>query len=102
MDNEKSLLFLPHVLGIFTGFIGPLITLLISKKELKEHSKKALNWQLSNLIYSIISGILTIILVGFVLLFVLMVLNVIFCIIATVKASNSTLWDYPLSIKFFK
>jgi uncharacterized Tic20 family protein len=102
MDNEKSLQVLPHVLGIFTGFIGPLVTLLISKDELKDHSKKALNWQLSLLIYSIVSGILVIVLVGLILLPVLMLLNLIFSIMAAVKASDSKLWDYPLSIKFLK
>lgn len=102
MDNEKSLQFLPHVLGIFTGFLGPLVTLLISKEELKEHSKKALNWQLSLLIYTIISTILVIILIGFLLLSVLFVLNLVFSIMAAVKASDSELWDYPLTIKFLK
>ena len=102
-NSNNNLEFLPHLLGILTGFIGPLITLLVSKDDsLKEHSKKALNWQFSLLIYSVISIILVFVLLGFVLLAVLGILNLIFPIIAIAKATNEELWDYPLSIRFFK
>ena len=101
--KKNDLLFLPHLLGIFTGFLGPLIVLLVTEdKSLKNHAKAALNWQFSSLIYYIVSGILMLILIGFVLALVISILNIIFCIIAAVKASDGELWNYTLSIPFFK
>lgn len=99
---KDNMVILPHILGIFTGFIGPLITLLVGEGKLKEHSKSALNWQISLLIYSIISGILVLVLVGILLLLILGVLNVVFCVLAAVKASDDKKWDYPMTIKFLK
>ena len=102
-NSNNDLGFLAHLLGILTGFIGPLITYCVAEDDsLKEHSKKALNWQFSLLIYFVISFILIFVLIGFLLLIVLAILNLVFPIIAIVKATNGELWDYPLAIKFFK
>ncbi|HDP73978.1 MAG TPA: DUF4870 domain-containing protein, partial [Candidatus Woesearchaeota archaeon] len=102
-SDERIFGILSHVLGIFTGFIGPLIIMLVAKDKMaRNHAKFALNWQLSVLIYSIVAGILIIVFIGALLLAVIGVLNLIFCILAAVKASNNELWKYPLSIQFFK
>lgn len=102
-DLDNTLKFLSHLLGLFTGFLGPLIILLVSKKEdEKNHAKYALNWQFSLMIYVLVSIPLIFILIGFVLLPALFVLNLVFCIMATVKASENLLWKYPLAISFFK
>ena len=101
-ESNKTLAIINHVLGIFTGFLGPLIILLVSSdKTVKLHAKKALNWQFSVLIYGILSGILVFLLIGIPLLIILSVLNVIFPIIAAIKAGEGKIWDYPISIKFF-
>jgi uncharacterized Tic20 family protein len=103
MTKNKGLNILTHILGYLTTWLGPLIILLITKeKDVKEHAKKALNWQISLTIYAIISGILMIVLIGFLLLIVIGILDLIFCIIAAIKASNNELWDYPLAIPFLK
>ena len=116
--SDQGIAFLPHLLGLFTGFVGPLITYLVAKDAtLKEHSKKALNWQFSLIIYVILSTILMVIsiilavilpailalmIISIFLLIALEILTFVFSIIALVKASNGELWDYPLAIKFFK
>lgn len=101
--SKDNMVILPHILGLLTWIVGPLITLLASdNKDLKEHSKKALNWQISLTIYSIVSGILMIILIGFLFLMILGLLNLVFCILAAVKAADGELWDYPLTINFLK
>ncbi len=101
--NDRVLAILTHVLALFFSFLAPLIVLLVSKSDhVKKHAKKALNWQLSRMIYSLVSAILVFLLVGIFFLAALGVLNLVFCIIAAVKAGNDELWDYPLSIKFFK
>lgn len=102
-SNDRVLAILTHVLAIFFGFLAPLIILLVSKSAyVKKHARKALNWQFSRLIYALVSAILVFLLVGILFLIALAVLNLVFCIIAAVKAGNDELWDYPLSIKFFK
>ncbi len=102
-SNDRTLAIFTHVLGLFFGFLAPLIILLFSKSDyVKKHAKKALNWQFSRLIYAAVSLILILILVGILFIFALALLNIVFCIIAAVKAGNDELWDYPLSIRFFK
>ena len=91
----NALILIPFIL-LFT-LIGYL-----SDKYNKKHAKAALNWQFSALIYTIISFVLIIVLIGIVLLVVIGVLNLVFSIIAAVKAGNGEVWKYPLSIKFFK
>lgn len=111
--DENSTRILPHLLGIFTGWIGPLVLLLVIKsQETKQHSRKALNWQISYSIYSILIILLVIfflfsqkilLFVFFILTFIsLCLLDIIFCIIASVKANKGELWDYPLSIRFLR
>ena len=119
-SDDLTLAVLAHVLGLFVGFLGPLIILLVSKsKPVKEHARNALNWQISVMIYCVVSVILLfvlvgflllisvyianfIVLVGFLLLVALCIANFIFCIIAAVKAGNGETWKYPLSIPFLK
>ena len=74
------------------GFIlGPLIIWLIKKDEFEfvnEQGKEALNFQISMLIYGIISLILCIIVIGLIFLLIWAILEIIFIIIASVKANN--------------
>lgn len=102
MANEKTLNILTHLLGLIIGFIGPLIMYFVTEGNSKNHAKAALNWQLSFLIYYIVSMILVVVVIGAVLMPIVLILDVVFIIIATVKASKGELWKYPLSIPFFK
>jgi hypothetical protein len=116
-QEDKTLSILAHVLGIFSWFIGPLVIYLSTKDEkAKKHAAKALNWQISVAIYYaalfiflIISFILVVIFIGllfvvicYLAMFALGILNLVFCILAAVKANQDELWDYPLSIPFVK
>jgi len=101
--TDKTINILTHILALFTGFLGPLIIFLASEDKIaKKHAKYALNWQFSLMIYIFVSIPLVFILIGIPLLIAIGVLNTIFCIIATVKASENTFWKYPLAIPFFK
>jgi len=102
-QQERTLGILSHVLGLFTSFIGPLIIYLASEDKFsKDQAKEALNWQFSLIIYSIISAILMIILIGFLLIIALGIMNLVFSIIAAIKASEGKTYQYPLTIRFFK
>lgn len=100
---DTTLPILTHILGILTGFIGALIVLLATNDEAtKKHARRALNWQLSLLIWYAISFVLILVLIGFVFLAVFALLNIIFCIIAAVKAGRNELYEYPLTIRFVR
>src|SRR5262245_55596503 len=82
----------------FGHILGPLIVWLIKRgdsSEIDAHGKESLNFQISMLIYFIIAGILCLLLIGFLLLAILHILNVVFVIIASVKASEGQFYRYP-------
>ena len=102
-EDTKTLSALVHVSGLFLGFVGPLIFYLVSKDELvKKHAKIALNWQISLCIYAFVCVILAFVLIGFAMMFILVVMNLIFCIMAAIKANEGKEWKYPLSIQIIK
>lgn len=103
--DAKTWAMLCHLLAIFTGFLAPLIIWLIKKDEepfVDEHGKEALNFQITVFIASFVSGILTMVCVGVFMLLAVAIANIIFCILATVKANNGQPYRYPVSIRFIK
>ena len=82
--------------------LGPLIVWLVKRGESAEidaHGKEALNFQISMLIYNVVAGILCLIVIGFALLAILHVLNVVFVIIASLRASEGQIYRYPLTLR---
>ena len=82
--------------------LGPLIVWLVKRGESAEidaHGKEALNFQISMLIYNVVAGILCLLVIGFALLAVLHVLNVVFVIIAALRASEGQMYRYPLTLR---
>ena len=93
--------------GLFFHFLGhllgPLIVWLVKRgdsPEIDAHGKESLNFQISMLIYDAIAAILCIVLIGIPILIALWVLNTVFVIIASVKASEGMLYRYPFTIRF--
>jgi uncharacterized protein len=85
--------------------LGPLIVWLAKRgdsPEIDGHGKESLNFQISMLIYSLIAGVLCLVLVGFVLLGILHILNLVLVIIASIQASEGKLYRYPISIRLIK
>jgi len=102
-SDSKTLATIIHILSVITWFVTPLIVLYSSSdKKTLAHAKNALNWQISFTIYIIISLALTPVVVGYILLPLVFLINLTFCFIAAIKASNNVVWSYPASIKFFK
>ncbi len=104
-NDEKTMGILMHVLAIFFGFLSPLIFWLIFKDRsyvLDQQGRTALNWNISAMIYYVVSFILAFILIGFLTMLVIYVLHIIFSILAAVKASDRVIYKYPLSIPFLK
>jgi uncharacterized Tic20 family protein len=89
----------------FLGFyiLGALIIWLIKRDEdafVEEHSREALNFQLSIFIYMIVSAILILVLIGIALFFAVAVFSLVMSIIAGVKAASGQPYRYPLTIRF--
>jgi uncharacterized Tic20 family protein len=82
--------------------LGPLIVWLIKRAdspEIDAHGKEALNFQISMLIYNLVAGVLCLLLIGFALLAVLHILNVVFVILAALKAGEGQMYRYPLTLR---
>jgi uncharacterized protein len=95
-------LFAGHIIP-FGGIIAPIIIWQMKKDELPEldaHGRNAINWIISFIIYAALSILLCFVLIGFALLLVVVILNVVFPIIAAVKANEGRVWKYPLTIRF--
>lgn len=60
------------------------------------------NWLISSLIYALVAGLLTMVLIGIPLLIALYVCGLVFPIIGGIRANNGELWKYPLTIEFIK
>lgn len=97
-SEGRTLAAITHIIAFLTWIVGPLIILLITEDPfVSQNAKNALIWQLMLTIYLMISAILVLVLVGVLLLFVLALLDLVFCIIAAVKASEGQIWQYPLT-----
>ena len=95
---------LSGLIGNGVGFVlGPLVVWLIKKDEfsfVEEQGKEAINFQITMIIAAILSGILTVIVIGFFLLVAVGIVMIAFPIIAAVKASNGEHYRYPFTIRF--
>lgn len=88
------------------GFVlGPLIVWAIARDKhplVDDQGKEAINFQLSILLYTLACIPLICLCVGIVLLILLSLMNFIFIIVATVRASSGERYRYPLTIRFLK
>jgi len=110
-ESERNWSMLCH-LSAFAGFFfpfggvfGPLICWLTRKDEsswVNINGKASLNFQLSMLLYMVLTVPLCFIIIGFPILAVLGILKVICVIIASVKAPKGELFKYPLVIPFIQ
>ena len=109
--DEKSWAMGAHLSGLvgyiipFGNVIVPIVILRMKKSEsafIAEHAKEAINFQISLLIYFAIAALLLLVAVsvGIFLLFALVVLDIIFIIIASIKANKGVQYTYPLAARF--
>ena len=89
----------------FGNIIGPLIIYSMKKEEyafVVDQGKESLNFQISVLIYLIISGILVLAVVGIFMLAAVGLFSLIFTVVAAVRALDGEYYRYPLCIRFIK
>jgi len=87
-----------HILALFTGLLGPILIYAVTDDPfVKENAAKATDWQIMLIIYSFISGLLVLLIVGIFFLLALLVLDLVFIAIAAIKAVNGEAWSYPIT-----
>ncbi|HEX5860606.1 MAG TPA: DUF4870 domain-containing protein [Nocardioides sp.] len=92
------------LVGAFVAlsFLGPLLVLLVKGNDspwIRKQAVESLNFQISILIYAIVSAILIIVLIGFLLLAAVGLMWLIFTILGSVKVAGGEDYRYPLTIR---
>ncbi|GLQ97135.1 DUF4870 domain-containing protein [Dyella mobilis] len=103
-SNDRNLAMLTHLSGFVLYVIMPLVVWLMHKDRpeksyLTGEAKEALNFQITMLIAWVVSGILQVILIGFLLMAIVWVANLIFCVIAAAKVSADGHYRYPFTLR---
>jgi len=102
-SDEKLWATLVHIGGILFNWIPALIGYLVLKDRgpfVRSHTATALNFQLTVLIAYIVSGVLFIVFIGYILWVAVFVVNIVFSVIAALKANQGQYYTYPIAIKF--
>jgi len=103
-QDSKNIALLMWLGTIFFSFIPALVIYLLKTDDryLADQSKEALNWSITVFIGTLIGGVLCIILIGFLVLFAIGILNLIFCILGVIGTSNGKLFRVPFAIRLIK
>ena len=110
-DQERKWAMFAH-LGTFSSMfvplgniIAPIVIWQIKKKDspfVVEQAKESLNFQITLMIYALISILLAFIVIGFFLIFGLVIFSLIFVIIAAVRANDGEHFRYPITLRLIK
>lgn len=97
--NDDVLAPLVHVLALFFWIFAPLVVFIVTEDEfVKRNAANALNWQISYAVYVLISAFLVIFVVGILTAVLVGLMNLIFCVVAAVKAADGEAWKYPFTL----
>ena len=103
--DQRMWATLAHIGGIVFSFIGPLVVWLVFKDRgrfVEEQAKEALNFQITIAIAYLVSGILTIVLIGAFLLPIVGLLSLVLGIIAAIAANKGEAYRYPMTLRLVK
>lgn len=101
-SDERNIALLAHIGTLIGGFIVPLVVWLVKKDEseyVSMHAKESLNWQITLIIYVVVSMILSLVVIGVFLLIAVSIMSLVFTILATVAASSGKEYKYPMCIR---
>lgn len=100
---------LSALLGLVTAgwacFLGPLVIWLVKKDTMPfvdDQAKEALNFNITVMIAGAICWILVFVLIGFLLLWALAIVWIVFTIIAAIKANEGVAYRYPFALRLIK
>jgi uncharacterized Tic20 family protein len=103
--GSGGLIFLPFGgLALFT-ILGPLIILLSKGQSMPfvaAQAKESLNFQITVWLLGLVFALLAMVLIGFLFLWILGVVNLVFVIIAAIRVSDGTPYRYPFCLRLVK
>lgn len=92
----------PLLVPFIGGVVAPLVIWLMKRDELPfvaDQAREALNFQITVLIAGAVCGLLSFVLIGIPLLFALLIADLVFCILAAIKASEGVAYRYPFTLR---
>jgi uncharacterized Tic20 family protein len=102
-QDDRTMAMLAYILGIFTGFVGPLVIWLIKKDQSRfvaYHSMQALMFHAAITIGYVLSSFLMMVAIGFLTYPAFGILSLVFSIIAGMAANKGEWYEIPLVGKF--
>lgn len=104
--NDKVWGMLCHLSGFMgVGFLLPLVVYLAMRREseyVATHSREALNFHISVLIYSLCCIPLVFLVIGIPLLIIIGLVSLILSIVAAVRCSNGEYYEYPMCLRLVR
>jgi uncharacterized Tic20 family protein len=105
--SERNWAVAAHVSGfvaayVALGFLGPLVVMLTGGSRsayVRRHAVEALNFNISVLLWLAVSGLLTVVLIGFPMLLGVGILYVVASIRGAMAASRGEEYRYPLTVR---
>ena len=91
---------LAHASALVASFLGPILFLVLADDDdelVKQNAKNSLNFQIMVFIAIVVSGALTAVLIGFLLVPLVILVDLILVLIATVKANGGEIYSYPFT-----
>jgi uncharacterized protein len=106
--SERNWAVSAHLTGFITawlglGFIGPLVVLFTEGNRsgyVRRHAVEALNFNLSVLIWTVVSAVLVLVLVGILMLLAVGLMYAVASVLGAVAASRGQDFRYPMTIRF--
>jgi uncharacterized Tic20 family protein len=107
-QDEKTWGMIAHLATLsgliipFGTLLGPLIVWLIKKDTMpfaSAHAKEALNFNITVFLAFVVSGILTVILIGFLMMFAVFIAWIVLSIMAALKANGGEEYRYPFTLR---
>ena len=96
--GDTTLAALSHASALVASFLGPLLFLVLADDDdqlVKQNAKNSLNFQLIIFVALVVSGLLTFVLVGFLLFPLIGLVDVVLVLMATLKANEGQVYSYP-------
>ena len=105
-STDRTLAVLTPVLGMFFGFLAPLVVYLVNKGEgdnlATQVARESLNFHITVLLACLVSLMLAFVLIGVVLLWTIGLGFVVLSLVAAVKASSGVAYSYPFTWRLIK
>ena len=98
VEGDTTLAALAHASALVASVLGPILFLVLADDDdelVKQNAKNSLNFQIVMFVAFVISGILTVVLIGLLLIPIFAIIDLVLVLIATVRANNGEVYEYP-------